>query len=164
MVAILFSVWNINKGPIQWASGWNMFRRDPTNHLTQMPAPNIPYSLKWFLGLFSDFATSLLLNSHFPSAYGLKSHDRWPERSVSKSNKIEHFKRVPVIFELFCCLKIIRSWDIWILGGGALLTEEIYPSPQIKVKSSKEYIMHLMHDSRKGCEYFRMKDRLSYYL
>jgi len=41
------------------ASTSEVFSMGYINQPTWMPAANIPSPLKWFLGLFSDFATSL---------------------------------------------------------------------------------------------------------
>jgi len=43
------------------ASTSKVFSMRHINRPTWMPAANIPSPLKWFLGLFSDFATSLIL-------------------------------------------------------------------------------------------------------
>jgi len=41
------------------ASTSKVFSMSHINQLTWVPAANIPSPLKWFLGLFSDFAASL---------------------------------------------------------------------------------------------------------
>jgi len=58
------------------ASTLKVFSMGHINQLTWVPAPNIPSPLKWFLGLFSDFAASLFRPTDSVSSSQLEvSHD-----------------------------------------------------------------------------------------
>ena len=55
------------------SSGQNMFIKGQSGELAWVTSSNIPSPLKWFLGPFSDFASSLIILSE-------QSEDMWGKK------------------------------------------------------------------------------------
>ena len=79
------------------------------------------------------------LNSRFPATISQRSHDRRPERSVSKFYRVEHFKGVPVIFKLFCCFKNYQILRHSVSGEAGVIRKD--PSLPTNLLCPHEFIM-----------------------